>query len=336
MENDYYHRSNQTPELKIVSMISSVWVSRIIYFGVKRNLFNIIKQTTVSAEELSSATNIDKTILLRILQGYVHLNLIKADLSRPLQLTELGDLLSLDAEKNFHHMALLWGEEFHNAWDKGLNTLENNTPGFDHHYGKNIFAYLGEKPAVANSFDHAMCSLAQFIYPKVADFIKLSSEDKVTDVGGGNGFLLTSILNVNPQAQGLLYEQEHVIQRIEKNSKLNIQYESGDFFQSIPASSVHVLANILHDWNDSQALTILKNVRAAKKPAESLYIVEMLLDHQDEPHLARSTDLNMLLLTGGRERTRAEMESLLNQSQFAIQEVKNINQMTCVIRATAI
>lgn len=337
---NYYQRSNQSSELKALSMISSLWVSRLIYLGVKKNIFNVINKGFATVQQIQSETGIDASILSRVLHGYVHLDILQCK-NHHYQLTSVGQLLTQDSENNFSDMALLWGEEFNHAWINILDSVESKRPGFDVHYDKNIFAYLGGTPTIAARFDRAMRSLAKYLYPAVASIVNIAPGETITDVGGGDGFLLGCLLSHHQNAKGILFDLPHVIERAQHNIPSPLQhhavsYVKGDFFKSISHSDSHIMANILHDWDDEKAVTILKNVRHAKEKNTPLYLVEMLLDHQDEPHLARSTDLNMLMLTGGRERTKHEMETLLKQANFAIQSIHNVNQMTCVVRAIAV
>ena len=73
-----------------------------------------------------------------------------------------------------------------------------------------------------------------------------------------------------------------------------------------------MLANVLHDWEDQRATTILRNCRQAMARGGRVLIVERLIP--EEPGDAVPTllsDINMLVITGGQERTNAEYASLL-------------------------
>jgi hypothetical protein len=93
------------------------------------------------------------------------------------------------------------------------------------------------------------------------------------------------------------------------------------------------MSNIIHDWPDDKAVEILASCRRAITSDGRLVLVEMALDNADEPLLARSTDLNMLVLTGGKERRLEEFSVLLSQAGFALEYVRNIHNMTCALVA---
>jgi hypothetical protein len=90
-----------------------------------------------------------------------------------------------------------------------------------------------------------------------------------------------------------------------------------DFFISIPTGSdAYLMSNILHDWSDAQCITILKNCHKAMKKRSKLLIVEMVIPPGNQPSIAKLLDLEMLVTTGGRERTENEFKELLDKSGF--------------------
>ena len=92
---------------------------------------------------------------------------------------------------------------------------------------------------------------------------------------------------------------------------------AGDFFSEVPqGGDVYVVSNILHDWDDAQSARILSTCRRAMEPGARLLIVEVVLPEQ-KPHFDLVIlDLEMMVLTGGRERTEAEFAALLSQTGF--------------------
>jgi hypothetical protein len=88
---------------------------------------------------------------------------------------------------------------------------------------------------------------------------------------------------------------------------------AGDFFEQVPpGADGYLLANVLHDWRDDQVVAILTNCRRAMTKEGKVLIVERLI--ADDPAEAVPTllsNINMLVLTGGQERTNAEYGALL-------------------------
>ena len=89
------------------------------------------------------------------------------------------------------------------------------------------------------------------------------------------------------------------------------RFEAHDMFKEVPAGGdIYLLRFILHDWNDDESRQILKTVRAAMPPAGRVLIVEMLVPETNEPGFVQLMDINMLVMTGGRERTATEYGAL--------------------------
>jgi hypothetical protein len=92
--------------------------------------------------------------------------------------------------------------------------------------------------------------------------------------------------------------------------------------KDIPAGSdAYLMSHILHDWPDEVCRTILGNCRRAMEPGMKLLIVEMVVPPGNEPSVAKLLDMEMLAITGGRERTAAEFEALLASSGYSLSQI---------------
>ena len=92
----------------------------------------------------------------------------------------------------------------------------------------------------------------------------------------------------------------------------------GDFFESVPAGAdAYVLKSVIHDWDDEKAAEILRNCRAAmnRRPPARAGAGHAGDSHPEMEGIVRN-DLNMLVSTGGRERTEGEFRDLLEGAGF--------------------
>jgi hypothetical protein len=156
----------------------------------------------------------------------------------------------------------------------------------------------------------------------VVDAYDFSAARCIVDIGGGQGALLAAILECAPKARGVLFDRAEVVAGA---TAVLQQYGvaercctmAGDFFKAVPAGGdIYLLSSVLHDWDDHDATVILRSVRAAMGGAGCLLIVEHVLPGGDEPHPGKLIDLEMMLVTGGRERTAQEYQSLLTGAGF--------------------
>ena len=138
------------------------------------------------------------------------------------------------------------------------------------------------------------------------------------DIGGGQGTLLAAILRRHEHLRGVRFEMADVADRAasvlrEAGVAHRCEIVAGDFFTGVPdGADGYILANVLHDWDDSRAVQILQACRHAMGTRGRVLIVERLIpDDPTEAVPVLLSDLNMLLLTGGQERTNAEYGKLL-------------------------
>jgi hypothetical protein len=161
----------------------------------------------------------------------------------------------------------------------------------------------------------------------VAEACDFSGFRKVTDVGGGHGIMLAGILKANPQARGVLFDLPAVLEGAEEllaqqGVSDRVERVSGDFFQSVPGGAdACLLKHIIHDWDDGRSIEILRNVRSAMDESAKVLIVEMVVPEGNEPSPSKLLDIQMLMGTGGRERTEAEYRGLLNESGLRLTRI---------------
>jgi len=141
-------------------------------------------------------------------------------------------------------------------------------------------------------------------------------------VGGAEGRLLKIIKNQYPSIKPVLFELPHAIEQAKQNDTEGIlNYEEGDFFNSIAASDCYLIKYILHNWNDENCIKILQNCRKSIAPNGRVLIMDMLIK-EDEPQVfEKSLDMVMLVLLQSKERTKEEFEELLNKAGFKLNAV---------------
>jgi len=112
-------------------------------------------------------------------------------------------------------------------------------------------------------------------------------------------------------------------------------YIGGSFFDSIPpGADAYVLSRVLHDWDDDRAATILTNCRRAMHADARLLVIERVVPHGNEPHESKFMDLNMLIITGGRERTEYEYRALFERSGLRLNQITATRSEVSVVEVT--
>lgn len=339
MQN-YLSLSARRPETRLLAIISGLWMSRLVGVASKLALFELLSGGPMAAKEIAKAKGLADDPLARALEGLVHLGLLERH-ADGFALSDDGRLMLPGAQGGFKEMATLWRDLFDGAWSEIETTLRTGEPGFNVHHGEPIFSRLGRDAAIARQFDGAMRGLSQLIARDaslvIAQRIHGLRLASLCDLGGGDGHLIAEIARRCPDVACKLFDLPHVVEpNVTRLRELAVVALDGSFFESVPEASAHILSNVIHDWSDDDAIRILNNVRRAQSRAGTLFLLEMMLGGETEPPLARSTDLNMMILTGGRERTRDEFQSLLARAGYHMGEVEQVAGLTCLIEARPI
>jgi hypothetical protein len=90
-----------------------------------------------------------------------------------------------------------------------------------------------------------------------------------------------------------------------------------------PGADVYMLKHVLHGYTDDKAAEVLRNCRAVVPPEGSLLVIEFVLPDVvsgPAPELVGRfmSDLNMMVVTGGRERSEREWRQLLEEAGFKL------------------
>jgi predicted TPR repeat methyltransferase len=164
-----------------------------------------------------------------------------------------------------------------------LDTVKTGRPGFDAVFGMGVFDFLAEHPESAATFDAAMSERTAAFASSVAGAYDFSDMRTVIDVGGGRGTLLAAILRKHGHLHGVLLETPMVAAHAEELlDAIDIADRSevlaGDFFEQVPGrADCYVLANVLHDWDDTRAIKILHNCRRSMARAGRVLVIERLI-----------------------------------------------------------
>src|SRR5262249_1520702 len=151
-----------------------------------------------------------------------------------------------------------------------------------------FFEYLNSHPDDAAVFNAAMTSGSSVGVSAILSAYDFSKFRRIADVGGGHGALLHAILSANPNLHGLLVDLPKVVAGATtlREGPIGSRCEivGVDFFESIPSGAdAYVMKHVIHDWNDEDALKILRNCRRAIPTRGTLLLIEWVLKPLNEP-----------------------------------------------------
>jgi hypothetical protein len=249
----------------------------------------------------------------------------------------MAELLCSDFPGSMRSLARMYGSEQYRAWDDLLGSVRSGEPAFDRVFGGSYFDFLANTPQADAVFNDAMTGFTTQVAETVVATYDFSGVDKVVDVGGGHGLLLTIILRAHPHMHGVLLDLPHVItgaQPLLEAAGLDGRCETvaEDFFACVPeGADAYILAQILHDWDDARCHSILVNCRRAMRPGGKILVVEQVLAPANEPSFGKWLDLHMLVMVTGRERTETEYAALFETAGLKLTRVIPTATGACII-----
>lgn len=309
------------PQAIFAQMTMSFIVSQAISVAAKLYIADYLKDGAKSVAELAALTETHEPSLYRLLRGLASAGIFQRQADGRFSNSPLSEILRSDHPESFRAAAhMICDREHWNAHGNMMQSVKTGEIAFEYTFGMPVFPYYAQNPEPAKVFDNAMTSFSTSIANAVAATYDFSEAQTIADIGGGHGLLLETVLKAAPQAKGILFDQPQVIAGA--NVSERVETVSGDFFAEIPVEAdIYLMKFIIHDWNDEQSLTILKNLAKSAKSGAKLLLVETVVEENDSPSMSKIMDLNMLVMTGGKERTAKEYAELFEITGFKLTNV---------------
>ncbi|MEV4412298.1 methyltransferase [Catellatospora sp. NPDC049609] len=321
---------NESPaRRKLLGILSGTWVAQGVYALVKLGVPDLMADGPVHVGQLAHACGADARALGRLLRALALLGLFTEPAPDTYGLTSTTELLRADVPGSVRLNALMQGDEVFRSFAEIVHTLRTGRPAFEAVYGRPFYDYLGDNPEAAAVFNESMGDQRP---PAALTGCDLGWAGTVVDVGGGNGSLLIDVLTRFPQLRGVLMELPDAADAArarlaEAGLAERAECVAGSFFDGVPAGGdAYVLARVLHNWNDDNAVAVLRRVHAVLPPHGRVIVLEDFLPERGEPAPGRSAaglvDLLMLVTQEGHDRTGSEYRELLVKAGFEVVEAR--------------
>ncbi|MFC3996549.1 methyltransferase [Nocardiopsis sediminis] len=303
--------------LVLLGMSDGLIHAQALHFAAELGIGDLLADGPLPSADLAAATSCDPGALYRMLRMLAACGVFTETGPGTFALTPLGHPLRSDHPRSVRSVLIMNGTLLPLVLDGCRHTLRTGEPAFTAVTGEDIFDHLARDPGHADVFDAAMAELTRVVLPAVLDAYDFSSVRRVVDVGGGTGALLGAVLRAAPGATGVVLDTPHVADAARERMRAEgladrATATGGDFFREVPpGGDLYLLERVLHDWPDDQATRILRNCRHAMGDGARLLLIESVLPPGDTYHPAKTMDLSMLVISGGRERTVDEFTGLL-------------------------
>ncbi len=320
--------TDQSAATDLRRMIVGYRLSQALHVAAKLGIADLLAEGPRRAEDLAEVTGSHPSSLYRVLRLLASEGVFEEREEGRFTLTPLAEPLRSDAPDSLRARAIFDGEEWNwHPWGNLLHSTKTGGSAFDHTYGVAVFDYLKETPDAATSFDSLMAAQTRPWALSLADTYDFADIGTLVDVGGGYGALIAAILTAYPHLKGVLVDLPHVVAgaqpKLEEAGLAGrCETVAGDFFQSVPdGGDAYMLKHVLHDWDDDRCVSILNNCRRAISDEGRVLVIEILIALGNEPDYGKYLDLNMLVLTKGRERTEEQYRTLFEAAGFRLSRV---------------
>ena len=268
-----------------------------------------------TADRLAAATATSAPALRRLLDHLVAVGVFDLDTEsgryRP---TEVGAQMREDAPEGFLPLLDMTqaGGRAELAFVELLTSVKTNEAGYPRRYGRDFWSDLATDARLRSSFDEQMNWRFQVQAPQIAKRYAWSRFRTILDVGGGNGTVLAAILAAHPDVHGQVLDlppsaAAATARFADAGLTERAGAVSGSFFDPLPKGfDTYLLSDIVHDWDDGHARTILTRCREAAAPAAAVVLIEPIRG----AGASTGIDLFMLMCFGGGERTIDELITL--------------------------
>lgn len=328
-------------EKKLRELIMGFRSTQLIATAARLDLAGILKSGPLSSAQLAFQTQTDETAMYRLLRALASLGMLEAGENGVFSLSSFGRLLCDDTPRSLKDIAILYGEQW--LWEVYAQLsycVEKGKPAFKHVHGLTLYDYLKQNTPAAEKFNKAMTAYSEEEATAIGNAYNFSKAQTVVDLGGGQGALVLSLLKKHPHLAGIVYDLPAVIESIDEidnyyGKDLQIQYVAGDFFREVPeGGDIYLLKSVLHNWDEVSCINILRTCHKAMPEKARLLIIERVIPDRNEKSEAALFDINMLLMTGGQERTGEEYRKLLDEAGFDLQRIVSTQSLMHILESS--
>ena len=337
---------NVTPNAELLEMAMAYSRSRMLCAAARLGIADALGDETRDVGFLAERCQADPDALYRLLRALSSIGVTEETTPEHFRLTPFGKPLRKNDPKSVWAAVVFWADLLADSWSLLTDCVRTGKPAAEVR-DPNIPSRWSQDPDASAIFRAVMGTAPAEDYAPIAQAWDFSRSKVVADLGGGGGSLILAVLELNPHLQGMLVDLDPSIEaaksRFAKEKPVSrCELIAADLMQSVPpGADVYMIKHVLHGRRDAEAITILRNCRAVIPQNGSLLIIEFVLPplvSQRDPQLEGRlmSDLNMLAVTGGRERSEREWRTLLEAAGFNLTRVYPVGGDTLMVRNVGI
>jgi hypothetical protein len=311
------HRRSAPPSMRVLEAMFGLFDNRVLGLLVDLGIPEALDSPQTPAE-LARRTGADPDGLGRMLRYAAGRGFLGAMGDGRYRANDVTRVLRADDVNSWRGWVEFGASDvFWDSWRHAGAAVRGESSGTQAATGHPFFEYVTSvRPDVGRAFNEAMRAGAVVQAVALAHGLDWNGTTTVCDVGGGTGGALRHLLEANDHLRGALFDLPEVVADADRALvdgplAARCHIEGGNFFDAVPAEyDRYLLLAIVHDWDDERAIEILRNVAAALPAHGEVVVVESVLSDHPVDEFAAASDLLMLVLAEGRERTEPEFGRL--------------------------
>jgi hypothetical protein len=333
-------QQQQQQAAQLVMQLATGYIaSAALQTAVKLKLADHVAAGASTVADLAKASGVQEDALYRVLRTLASVGVFEETAPRTFALTPAADALR-QVPGSLYDMALWMCDRFHfQVYADAMHSVRTGVPAVEKTFGVPVFEHFAREPQLSATFNNAMVAFSEAVLPGVLEAYDFSGINVLVDVAGGHGGVLTGVLQKYPSMRGVLADVDHVIAGA--RGRLDSLGLAGrcdtaviDMFQAVPpGGDAYIMKHIIHDWDDERAGTILRNIRRVLPKDGRVILIEAVVAPGNQPDLAKFIDIEMLMMTGGRERSADEFRALFEANGLRLTRIVPTNAPLSVIEA---
>ena len=323
-----------TDRRQLQAMITGFRISAALNVAADLGISDLLVGGPRTVADLAEATSADADTLRRLLRALATVGVYDERPADAFANTDLGEGLRSDVPGTLRPLArTLNSPELWSAWGHLGHSVQTGENAFQAMHGVDIWTHRQAHPDENEIFNDNMTALTSSVAAAVAEAYDFTDVATVVDVGGGQGILLDAVLTRHPGVAGTVFDLDHVVATAPMTPDLAPRWSavSGSFFEEVPAADAYLLKSILHDWPDHECVDILRSCARSLRPGGAVLVLETVLGRPGYEVHAAFSDLNMLVMPGGRERTEDEYAALFAAAGLALTRVVDTSTRVSIV-----
>lgn len=321
-------RSRPPEPPHIYWIFNAAWLAQAAYVAAALDVAEVLRERPLSIEQLADRCGARPGPLGQVMRALAGFGVFSRCEDGRWALNSAALPLLADADFSVKSYAAVWGEQLYASAGRMLQQVREGVTGFEQVHGRTIWDHYRHAAVDADRFDTFMSDATTLHVRSILEVYPFARHARVVDVGAGRGRLLAAVLAATPTLRGVWYDRPELLDAataLLTAAGVDDRCErvAGDFLREVPGGAdLYLIKHVLHDWPDALAVEILQNIAAAMDTGARLLVIEAVPSEADgQDGLAKLRDLEQMVWTGGRVRSRREFETLLQKAGLVIESL---------------